>query len=321
LVRGVMLVEWAEMPNNSCMSAAPSSLPSDWTQSRGSTHLQIVRTFSAARPDAWLELCVHVVAMANSGGGMIVVVGHDALEAELQRLLAQHLGESFTGFAVRVEPRDQTPVGVIDVTAREGSPLVFDVDGTYTSADGKTATVFHRGTVYVRHGRRSDAARSKDIARLVNREVDRQRRALQRNVRKASTAPKGAEVLIVSAREPTLFPTVRVVDDPRAPTLARTDFDVTHPFRQKELVATLNARAGGIHITAYDIQCVRRVHHIDDHPEFFHQPKFGSPQYSEAYVEWLLSELARDPQFFEDAKVRDREQRLARAQSDAPADG
>jgi hypothetical protein len=53
------------------------------------------------------------------------------------------------------------------------------------------------------------------------------------------------------------------------------------------------------------------VHHIDDHPEFFHQPKFGSPQYSEAYVEWLLSELAKDPQFFEDAKARDKERRMA----------
>jgi hypothetical protein len=293
------------------MSAAASSLPSDWTQSRGSTHLQIVRNFVPDRSDAWLELCVHIVAMANSGGGTIVIVGHDTLGSELQRVLSAHLSQSFADFTVRAESREPTPVGVIEVAGHEGAPLVFDVDGTYTGDDGQTTTVFHRGTVYVRHGRRSDPARSKDIARLVDREVDRQRRALQRNVRKASSAPKGAEVLIVSAREPTLFPTVRVVDDPRAPALARTDFDITHPFRQKELVATLNDRAGGVHITAFDIQCVRRVHHIDDHPEFFHQPKFGSPQYSEAYVEWLLSELAKDPQFFEDAKARDKERRMA----------
>ena len=306
----MVLVDRAEMPNNSCMSAAASSLPSDWTQSRGSTHLQIVRNFVADRGDAWLDLCVHVVAMANSGGGTIVVVGHDALEPELQRVLSAHLSQSFRDFTVRAESRE-TSVGVIEIAAHDGAPLVFDVDGTYTDTDGAPQTAFHRGTVYVRHGRRSDPARGKDIARLVDREVDRQRRALQRNVRKASSAPKGSEVLIVSAREPTLFPTVRVVDDPRAPTLARTDFDVTHPFRQKELVATLNERAGGVHITAFDIQCVRRVHHVDDHPEFFHQPKFGSPQYSETYVEWLLSELARDPQFFEDAKTRDKERRMA----------
>jgi hypothetical protein len=293
------------------MSAAASSLPSDWTQSRGSTHLHIVRNFLAGRADAWLELCVHVVAMANSGGGTIIVVGHDDLGSELQRLLTEHLGQPFREFTTRAESREPSPVGVIEVEARAGAPLVFDVDGISTGADSQATTVFHRGTVYVRHGRRSDPARSKDVARLVDREVDRQRRALQRNVRKASSAPKGSEVLIVSAREPTLFPTVRVVDDPGAPTLARTDFDVTHPFRQKELVATLNDRAGGVHITAFDIQCVRRVHHIDEHPEFFHQPKFGSPQYSEAYVEWLLSEFARDPQFFEDAKARDKERRMA----------
>jgi hypothetical protein len=299
------------MPNNSSMSAAASSLPSDWTQSRGSTHLQIVRNFDAERPSAWLELCMHVVAMANSGGGTIVVVGRDDLASELRGALTEHLGQPFDDFTIRAESRESAPVGVIQVAGREGAPLVFDVDGTYTTADGTTQDVFHRGTVYVRHGRRSDPARGKDIARLVDREVDRQRRALQRNVRKASTAPKGSEVLIVSAREPTLFPTVRVVDDPRAPTLARTDFDVTHPFRQKELVSTLNERANGVHITAFDIQCVRRVHHIDDHPEFFHQPKFGSPQYSEAYVEWLLSELASDSQFFEKAKALDKERRMA----------
>jgi hypothetical protein len=302
------------------MSAAASSLPSDWTQSRGSTHLQIVRNFDAERPTTWLELCLHVVAMANSGGGTIVVVGHDDLASELQRLLTEHLGQPFGDFTARSESREAAPIGVIEVAAREGAPLVFDVDGNDTAEDGQTTTVFRRGTVYVRHGRRSDPARSKDVARLVDREVDRQRRALQRNVRKASSAPKGSEVLIVSAREPTLFPTVRVVDDPRAPTLARTDFDVTHPFRQKELVATLNERAGGVHITAFDIQCVRRVHHIDDHPEFFHQPKFGSPQYSEAYVEWLLSELARDPQFFEIAKALDKERRMANRPQAAPDD-
>jgi hypothetical protein len=97
-----------------------------------------------------------------------------------------------------------------------------------------------------------------------------------------------------------------VVDDPTAPVLARTDFDVTHPYRQKELVEILNRQAGRAIATAYDVQCVRRVHHTDERTEFFHRPKFGSPQYSESYVRWLLTQYERDPQFFERAKATDR---------------
>jgi hypothetical protein len=33
-------------------------------------------------------------------------------------------------------------------------------------------------------------------------------------------------------------------------------------------------------------------------------PKFGSPQYSEAFVAWLVEQDAKDPQFFERAKAR-----------------
>jgi hypothetical protein len=50
---------------------------------------------------------------------------------------------------------------------------------------------------------------------------------------------------------------------------------------------------------------VRRVHAISEEtrPEFVHVPKFGSPQYSDAFVDWLVSERQRDPQFFERAKA------------------
>jgi hypothetical protein len=34
-----------------------------------------------------------------------------------------------------------------------------------------------------------------------------------------------------------------------------------------------------------------------------HVPKFGSPQYSDAFVDWLLAEDERDPEFFAKAKT------------------
>ena len=80
------------------------------------------------------------------------------------------------------------------------------------------------------------------------------------------------------------------------------DFDLTHPYRQTEVVRTVNERVGRKLVSGYDLQCVRKVYDAAHRPEFFHRPKFGSPQYSEAFVSWLVSEWEKD-EFFEKAKA------------------
>jgi hypothetical protein len=66
----------------------------------------------------------------------------------------------------------------------------------------------------------------------------------------------------------------------------------------------VNARLGEGAVNAFDVLSVRRVHAISEEtrPEFVHVPKFGSPQYSDAFVEWLVAERERDSRFFEQAK-------------------
>jgi hypothetical protein len=53
---------------------------------------------------------------------------------------------------------------------------------------------------------------------------------------------------------------------------------------------------------SHDANCVRKVHKIepDTKPEFIHIPKFGSPQYSDAYVDWLVGQ---PQECFEDART------------------
>ena len=67
----------------------------------------------------------------------------------------------------------------------------------------------------------------------------------------------------------------------------------------------MNVRLGGAVVNAFDVLSVRRVHAISEEtrPEFVHVPKFGSPQYSDAFVDWLVTEHQRDPQFFPRAKT------------------
>jgi hypothetical protein len=272
-------------------------------------------------PGVWCELAKDAAALANAGGGVIVFgIARDGsptgwnpehlLQVGTARVHREVDGFLGTALDLQVAPgrRGGRKVATIRVTERRGSPVVFERDGTYVDKAGREHTAFHRGMVFFRHGARSGPARAADLARFAAREERRIRRDVLEHLRQVARAPTGSEVIVVppasaASRSVERF---RVVDDPRAPVLARTDFDVTHPYRQKELVEALNRRAGRPIATAFDIQCVRRVHHTDQREEFFHRPKFGSPQYSESYLSWLLEQHERDEAFFEKAKAADR---------------
>lgn len=57
-------------------------------------------------------------------------------------------------------------------------------------------------------------------------------------------------------------------------------------------------------VTSYDIQSVRKVHKIDSNPNFYCKPKFYSPLYSEAFVDWLVKEFSKDPEFFDKTRQK-----------------
>ena len=67
----------------------------------------------------------------------------------------------------------------------------------------------------------------------------------------------------------------------------------------------MNARLGEGTVNQFDVLSVRRVHAVSEEtrPEFVHVPKFGSPQYSDAFVDWLVAEQERDAEFFQRAKA------------------
>jgi hypothetical protein len=101
---------------------------------------------------------------------------------------------------------------------------------------------------------------------------------------------------------------VRITDDPAAPAYRIVDPDSTHPFRQKELIAEVRSRLpDGIGFNSFDVVSVRHVHNIDDAREFSYKPKFGSRQYSQAFVDWLVAQVSTEAQFFERARTKHRE--------------
>jgi len=55
-------------------------------------------------------------------------------------------------------------------------------------------------------------------------------------------------------------------------------------------------------VSAFDIQCVRKVYDIDSNPAYSGMLKFGSRQYSDAFIDWMIDYYKKDPAFFDKAR-------------------
>jgi hypothetical protein len=258
---------------------------------RGSRRVALRGAFDPETDAEWRELVVDLTALANSGGG-VVVVDADVDVAELARRVEQEAGVGLRVLDVRRISRNGTWMTAVVVDAADDTPLLVDQQA------------------YFRHGAKSKPATASDLRTFLERRLDLVRRQWLRSIREVLVAPRGARVAVVHTDEtdehgvPTL---IRLSSDPNAPLYGKLDPDRTHPYRQTEATAEANRRLPeGVEINPYDVLSVRRVHEIDEEtrPEFTHVPKFGSPQYSEAFVEWLVDQYRRDPEFFTRAKAK-----------------
>jgi hypothetical protein len=289
---------------------------------RESRYIDFKRSFDPTENGEWVELIKDFVAMANSGGGAVIIgVNNDGRRsgsdltavlrldpAKITDKLARYTGEHFSDFEIKEIKRGRARVAVIEVGAASDL-LVFSSPGTYAmpGKPDRQKTAFSQGTIYFRHGAKSEPATATDVATFIDRRLDEIREKWLSDIRRVITAPPGTEVALFermasgAGGEPT---EIRLTDNPAAPAFGKLDPDRTHPYLTKELIKAVQDRLPPRRIfNSHDANCVRVIHKVepDTKPEFIHIPKFGSPQYSEAYVDWL----AKKPQeFFDDARVR-----------------
>lgn len=286
------------------------------------TNLEFKRGFDVSSTRDWVEIIKDIVAIANSGGGAILLGVDDSGKpvgelvehilkldpADITNKVKRYTDYQFTEFTLVSAEKNNTTIAVLKIFATP-TPLVFTKPGTYAINDGgKQTTAFGLGTIYFRHGAKSEPASFLDLRAFVERAVADVRDEWLSNIRKVVEAPAGSQVFMIAPSSmgediPTET-SVRVVDDPSAPAFRRLNRDHTHPYRQTELVKHLNERLNvEPPVTSFDIQCLRAAHKLEDKPQFFDQPKYGSPQYSPALVDWVVEEYSDDPEFF----VRNRE--------------
>lgn len=181
----------------------------------------------------WCKLIKGIVAMANSGGGEIVVgLSNDGepsgadisavLEmdsAAISDKIQRYIGTTPPDIIVRRLEEQGHVLASMRVEA-SSLPLVFVEPGTYSISPKQQQTEFSKGTVYFRHGAKSEPALPRDFEVFINKELKRRRKELFGNIRKVVLAPEGSKVVLKRAdaagTEPGISVPYRVSDAPDA---------------------------------------------------------------------------------------------------------
>ncbi|MFB6271926.1 MAG: RNA-binding domain-containing protein [Salinibacter sp.] len=271
-------------------------------------------TFDPDDTGSWCEIVKEIVAIANTGGGMILFGIDDDGQlssqdtspvlnvdpAEIVDQINKYTGRQFSGIQVdTVEEKGQ--LVAIWKISESPIPLVFTKTGNYHE-NGKPKKAFRRGAVYFRHGAKSEPATQDDLRDCIERNIDRRRDAWLENIREVMEAPAGSQIQVVppSGSGGHSEGAVRLVDESGSATPSRlVDPDETHPYRMTEVVDRVNQRLEGVEINQYDLVSMNKVHEIKENDVFCHDPKFGSTQYSKALVDWIVEQYEDDSDFFQ----------------------
>jgi hypothetical protein len=199
-----------------------------------SRHIEFKRRFDPTSTGAWCEIIKDIVAIANSGGGVIVFglddFGHptgDDIEPVLKIDPADSANRLFkyTGVNLEIEIRPTTKNGhslASFLIPSVDMPLVFQKPGSYSDTPNspKVHTAFYMGTMYFRHGAKSEAGNGEDIRKIINRKLAETKKSWLKNVRKVAMAPSDTEIVAIpkiSKGNPiNLATVVHSVNDPNA---------------------------------------------------------------------------------------------------------
>jgi len=201
---------------------------------RESRNIEFKETFSPNSPQDWCEIIKDIVAIANSGGG-IILFGVDSLgkvsrtplqpvaqldPADIADKVCKYTGSTELELEIR-RVRKRKRELVVFVMQGVSIPIVFKKPGTYDIGAGKQRTAFSVGTVYFRHGAKSEPGTTDDLRRALERAMNVIRKSWIKGVRKVVQAPEHSRIVTVLSSVPGTnassgMTMVRAVNDPDA---------------------------------------------------------------------------------------------------------
>ncbi len=205
--------------------------------------------FDPSSRQDWCELIKDIVAIANSGGGSIIVglnddgtpSGHNVGSlllldaADLTNRIHSYTEAQFAHFEICAASKQNSPIALIRIGGVR-IPMIFTSPGTYPTGPSTQKTAFGRGTIYFRHGPKSEPGTTVDLAAAVERELERTREFWLSGIAKVVTAPVDATVHVVPGD-------VTLTDSQQATPIRLTENDAAPcSVRSKPTSYTLTAR-------------------------------------------------------------------------------
>jgi len=158
--------------------------------------------------------------------------------------------------------------------------------------------VIGQGTVYFRHGAKSETGTSEDLRKFMEQRMREMQDQLMKGLRKVAVSPRGSHLEVVTAKGiiATGTPTgggnavpVRITNDPHAQNAVLLDKSELFPYRQKDVLAKLKDRLTAQQMpNLYDLRAINRVYNIADDDRLSWKPQFFARQYSDAFVDWIV---------------------------------
>lgn len=201
------------------------------TASKETQNIEFKEGFDSNSNREWCEIIKDIVAISNSGGGIILFgldnagVPRSHAYDMIARIDPAIIGDKISKYTNSTELN----VEIIQLE-KFGSkliaflipgvivPLVFQKPGTYDIGGGKQNNAFGVGTVYFRHGAKSAPGTSEDLRKCIDRQTDRVRKSWMKGVKKVVKAPIGSQLVMLPDRSKskTLVSNVKIVNDPKA---------------------------------------------------------------------------------------------------------
>lgn len=274
--------------------------------------------FDPKDPRDRVEIVKDIVAMANSGGGILLFGLDDngqpdpANSAALPRLdpaditnwIEKYTLMQFGMLELRDCEKHENHVLALIVGAVE-TPLIFAKPGTYNIGKGKQKTAFAQGTVYFRHGAKSAPGTTEDLRIAIEQAKQSAVEFLKAGMRQVIEAPSNARIVV----EGPGTHKVRVVEDSEAEPVRTLRPDETHPYRHEMLVEEVKKRIPPtVRFNGHDVVCIRWSYNVTENAEYYYKSDLhGSPQYSDAFIDFIVEHIMSDPTFLRDARTNYRE--------------
>lgn len=173
-------------------------------------------SFDPTSATDWSNIVKDIIAMANSGGGVLIFGVTDDGQASsfdkdtilnldpatISDKIFSYTNENFSEFKIKKIRIKNKDFGSILISEAE-TPIAFTRNGAHTVVRNKQRPIFLKGTLYFRHGAKSEPADTSDLKRAIDRIINKTRKSWFDGVRKISNIGASDEI-IVSKKNPAL---------------------------------------------------------------------------------------------------------------------